>query len=168
MLIPFEELPPNARVWIYQASRDLTENECAFIEEQTELFINNWEAHGASLQASFGILYNRFLVIAVNQAFNLPSGCSIDKSVALVQAIEKELDVAFFDRTQIAFLIDGKVHTFPLSQLKSLVAEGVLTTDSVIFDNTADTKETLENSWKKNVLASWASRYFPKSHQKVD
>ncbi len=165
MLIPFEELPQTARVWIYQADRNLTEEECSFIEKQTEVFINGWDAHGAALQASYGIAYQRFLIISVNQEYNLPSGCSIDKSVALVRALEQALKVNFFERTLIPFLIDNEVKAYPMGQLKQMVAEGTITSESTMFDNTVGTKELLETKWKVAAQETWAARYFPKTVQ---
>lgn len=165
MLVSFEELPQNARVWIYQADRNLTEEECRFMEQQTEAFINGWDAHGASLQASFGIPYQRFFILAVNQEYHQPSGCSIDKSVALVRAFEQELKVNFFERTQIPFIVDNKVVTYPMKQLKQLVAEGAITPDTIMLDNTVGTKELLEQKWQVPVQQTWAGRYFPKTVQ---
>ena len=36
----FEELPDNARLWVYQASRDLTDAECAVLEGEMKAFSN--------------------------------------------------------------------------------------------------------------------------------
>ncbi len=165
MLVPFEALPPNARLWIYQASRPLSETECQQIETAAETFIESWDAHGAPLQAAYGIPFQHFLIIGVNQGYNLPSGCSIDKSVELVRQLEQTLGIPFFERTQIAFWINERIQTYPLAQLKSLVAEGILSADTLVFDNTIQTKEALETAWRKPMKESWAKRYLPKTAQ---
>ena len=40
MLIPFDQMPDNARLWIYQADRKLKPEEVRFVEENTNNFLN--------------------------------------------------------------------------------------------------------------------------------
>ena len=47
MLIPFNKMPDYARVWVYQANRDLTDSEVNTIQQILESQINNWAAHGS-------------------------------------------------------------------------------------------------------------------------
>ena len=64
MLVPFEDLSKEARVWIYPSNRPFRETEIEEITKKLEIFITAWSAHGAALQASFSLPYNRFIVIA--------------------------------------------------------------------------------------------------------
>jgi len=89
MFIPFENLPDDSKVWIYQSNRKLTDNEVAEIEADIMVFLENWSAHGTSLEASFAVKYNRFIVLAVNQEVQAATGCSIDASVQFIQKLEK-------------------------------------------------------------------------------
>ncbi|HBK83263.1 MAG TPA: ABC transporter ATPase, partial [Flavobacterium sp.] len=85
MYIPFKDLPPHSKVWIYQANRKLTDAEVDEISNATQLFIEQWAAHGTSLEASYLIKYNRFIILAVNQDIQKATGCSIDSSVQFIQ-----------------------------------------------------------------------------------
>ena len=67
MLVPFNTLPNNARVWIYQANREFTENEIHEISKKAEDFIETWTRHGEDLKASYEIKYQQFLVLAVDR-----------------------------------------------------------------------------------------------------
>jgi len=60
MYIPFDQLPPRSRLWIYQASRPLTAAEVAQIKPILVDFITQWTSHGDKLQASAELLYIRF------------------------------------------------------------------------------------------------------------
>ncbi|KAA5544136.1 hypothetical protein [Adhaeribacter rhizoryzae] len=160
MYIPFSQLPANARVWIYQASRALTEEEVAALGTVLAQFSTEWTSHGETLQASAQIFHNRFLVIANNEDVNSPSGCSIDASVRFVKELEQRLNVSFFDRTQLAFFKDNGVEVVPLKAVKEKISSGELQADSLYFDNTVPTAGQVLNSWPKPAKETWLARYF--------
>ena len=66
MYTPFENLPEESKIWIYQSNRKLTDDEVTAITTKCKEFVENWAAHGTSLEASFLIKYNRFIIFAVN------------------------------------------------------------------------------------------------------
>ena len=47
MLVDFENLPEDSRIWIYQANRKLSGEEVEMINEKAKAFLVNWTAHGA-------------------------------------------------------------------------------------------------------------------------
>ena len=96
MYIPFQEMPGQARIWVYQASRSLYASELDQIKQVLAQSCQNWEAHGAPLQASFEIKYNQVIIVAVNEAMNAASGCSIDASTRWFKALGETLQVDFF------------------------------------------------------------------------
>src|SRR5690606_41352895 len=101
MFVEFNELSDAARVWIYQANRSFTEEEIEQIKKKSEEFITQWTAHGANLKASYELRYKRFLIIALDQEFNVPSGCSIDASVHFIQQLEKQYHVDLLDKMNV-------------------------------------------------------------------
>lgn len=160
MYIPFHQIPPQARIWIYQASRELTEAEVEALNPVLTQFITEWTSHGQLLQASAQIFHNRFLVIANDEDVNSPSGCSIDASVHFVKQLENRLNVSFFDRTQLAFLAGNEVQVAPLKEIKNQVVAGTINPDSLYFDNTIATAGQLKSSWPQPARETWLSRYF--------
>lgn len=80
MYIPFENLPDESKIWIYQSNRKFSDEEMAEIETDLKAFVENWAAHGTSLEASYQLKYNRFIILAVNQEVQNATGCSIDSS----------------------------------------------------------------------------------------
>ena len=86
MYVPFENLPPESKVWIYQSNRKFTEEEWSAIETDLKAFIDSWSAHGTGLEASYLLKYYRFIILAVNQEVQIATVCSIDKSVEFIQA----------------------------------------------------------------------------------
>ena len=88
MLVNFDTLPETARIWIYQCNRSFSDSELEEISKKTSVFLEEWAAHGADLQAGFEIKYKRFIVIALDQKINAATGCSIDASVKFIQDLE--------------------------------------------------------------------------------
>src|SRR6187399_3043794 len=104
MLVSFNTLPPTARIWVYQSSRPMTDNEVSQSREVTEKFIENWTAHDARLKGGVEILFNHFIIIGVDENYNDASGCSIDKKVNFVKQLGAEFQIDFFNRMQIAYI----------------------------------------------------------------
>lgn len=160
MLIPFEEMPDNARLWIYQAERKLTSEEVQFVEANTESFLNQWQAHGQDLKASFQLAYDQFLIISVDESFSQASGCSIDASVHLIKALENELKISFMTTSQVAFLQDEEISLYPFNQLKTQVTNSVIKPETLVFDNTVQNVAEFKTRWLKESQHTWVNRYF--------
>jgi hypothetical protein len=45
MFIPFENLPEDSKIWIYQSNRKFSDDEMIDIENDLKTFIENWSAH---------------------------------------------------------------------------------------------------------------------------
>lgn len=160
MYIPFNQLPPHARVWIYQADRALAETEQAEIKPLLERFATDWSSHGKGLQASADLLHDRFLVLANNETVTSASGCSIDKSVSFVRELEQRFGVSFFDRTRLAFLQDDEVKLVGMNEMKEKVAAGEIEKNTLYFDTLVNNYGELQQDWPRPAGSSWLSRYF--------
>ena len=155
MLVPFNTLPDTARLWVYQASRPLTIDELKGIETQASNFIESWTAHQAGLRAGFQVLYNRFVIIAVDENYNDASGCSIDKKVNFIKQVGEELKIDFFNRLQIAYLHNDAIQIAGMHELAGLIKSGSLSDETIMFNNLVSTIEELNNKWKVPVRQSW-------------
>ena len=160
MYIPFSNLDFEARIWVYQANRPLTNEEVGIITETLKSALDTWEAHGKALTASGKVFEHRFIVIGVDERDELPSGCSIDKSTRWLQQIGSQMNIDFFDRS-LAYLDDnGDLQTIPVPKIKQAVSEEVISPFTVIFDNQVATKAQWMKRWKTPASNSWLSRYF--------
>ena len=155
MLVPSSQLPDHSRIWIYQSSREFTRDEIESISAETENFLQTWTAHDKSLKAGFEIRYNRFLILMIDEKVAGASGCSIDKSVHFVQALEKKYDINFLDRMKFAFDSENGVEVVSGDRFRELFSSGALTGDSLVFNNLIGTKKELSTGWKIPVKDSW-------------
>src|SRR3954471_24158585 len=99
MYTTFDSMPADSRLWVYQANRKFTSGEKEILEKGLTELCTQWKAHGAPLRTSFTIVYNLFVVIAVDEQVHGASGCSIDGSVRYLHGLQHDLNLDFFDRS---------------------------------------------------------------------
>lgn len=161
MYVSIENMPEHSRLWIYQASRQLNEQEEGIIADALKIFCDQWAAHGSGLKTSFRIDHHRFVLLAVDEKAGDASGCSIDSSVRALKELEQKLDLDFFDRSEIAFWEHDEVVTHPLTKLKKLFAICRLSPESETFNTLATTLGEWNNHPRMLVTESWLKRYIP-------
>lgn len=165
MYVDFGKLPDSARVWVYQANRFLTDDEVNTVENTLPPALSQWAAHGQPLLASARVISNRFVVIGVDESYNLPSGCSIDASVRTLRDIGRQLNqgdgpLDFSDRSAAVQLADGSVETFALPTLKTAVADGLIKPETIVLNTLVQTKSEFLANWRIQAVDSWLKRYF--------
>ncbi|MCB0456313.1 MAG: ABC transporter ATPase [Flavobacteriaceae bacterium] len=159
MLTPFENLPDESRIWVYQANRKLTDDEVSFIEEQTRAFLEQWTAHGAELEAGFEMKYHRFIVIGLNQENASASGCSIDASVHFIQTLEKKLEIDLLDKMNVTFYHGEYIAYKPLLEFKKMAKNRSVSGNTIVFNNLVNTKAEYLEHWEVPAKDSWHSRF---------
>ena len=150
-----EDFAANSRVWIYQSDRIFFMQEALGMETMLQQFVSDWKSHGTPVKGYANLFFGRFIILIADENATGVSGCSTDSSVRLIKEIEKKYNVSLFDRQMLTFYIKEKVEPLPLSQLKYAVKNKFITADTLYFDNTVLTKETLENKWIIPIENTW-------------
>jgi hypothetical protein len=159
MYIPFQEMPDQARIWVYQASRSLQASEIDQITQTITEACQAWEAHGAPLQASFEIRHKQVIIVAVNEAMNAASGCSIDVSTRWFKTLGESFQVDFFNR-DLAVVRNEQVTLIGLGQLKSSIEAGNLHPADQIITPLLQTLKQYREAWTCKAADSYLKRYF--------
>ncbi|MEQ8908628.1 MAG: ABC transporter ATPase [Vicingaceae bacterium] len=154
----YQDLPNHSRVWIYQSSRALSDQEVNEIKDYGNRFIANWAAHGKELQAAFEVFYNRFIVLFADESQVKASGCSIDASVHFVKDIEKAYQLDLFDRLNITYKSGNKIDALRMNDFQGALNKGQLTENTIVFNNLVETKGAFDTAWEVPVKESWHSR----------
>ena len=154
-MTPINQMPDKAKLWVYQSNRALTNDEVAEITKEGLAFIADWSAHGASLKAGFEVMYNRFIVLAVDEQQALASGCSIDKSVKFVKDIELQFNINLFDRMQVAYRKGNEIEVCKLSAFEKLAEQGLINESTIVFNNMVTTKSAFDSEWEVPLKESW-------------
>ena len=82
----FDQMPDDARLWVYQCNRKFSPAEIEGINSSLQEFLASWDAHGIALKSSYRLYYDQVIVLAVDQSSHGASGCSIDASVAFMKS----------------------------------------------------------------------------------
>jgi hypothetical protein len=74
MLVEFNQLPANARFWMFTSNRLLTQEEIASLNNELSLFVQKWTAHKQYLNASYSLIDDAILVVGVDESQTGASG----------------------------------------------------------------------------------------------
>lgn len=151
----FPDLPDHTRLWIYQASHQLSDEDCEQMQQKLDEFCSTWSSHGKPLKCAATILFNTFIVIGVDEISQSASGCSIDNSVNFIKELEEDHEVGFFENLIFAVLDGREVRLYDMEAFKEKFADGGIDGDTLIFNNQVKTKSEFERAWIIPLRKSW-------------
>lgn len=156
------KLQRNSRIWIYTASRRLKPEEVIWIEKKGAEFTSGWRTHGKPLEAAVEVLNNHFIIVAVDDEWVGPSGCSIDSSISFIKELESSLHIDFLDKLNIAYRgQDGSIEVIRLSEFQALIEKGEVKSNTLVFNNLIQKLYQLENEWEVELDKSWHKQLLP-------
>ena len=151
--------PDESRVWIYQADRPVNESLVGKVNGLVDQFAEQWTSHSHDVNATGGLLHDRFLVLIADETRAGVSGCSIDSSVAFVRQLGEFCMVDFMDRQHFAYLENDEVKTVHMHALADLYGSGQVDDSTMFFDNLVKNKGDFVSSWVKPLGESWMKRF---------
>jgi len=159
--VPFERLPDHGRLWVFPASRDLTDAEVASCLAEVDAFLETWRAHGMPLHAGREVVERRFLLVGVDVDAEAPSGCSIDALVNRLRALGDEAGVQWVDHAPVWYRDEGHVRSVPRAEFRRLAAAGKVAPDVHVFDTTLTAvRHFREGRLERPATESWHGRTF--------
>ena len=160
MFVPFDKLPDQSRVWIYPSNRQFTNDELASIREKAEVFLKQWTAHGADLQAGIDLPYDRFVVLGLNELVQSASGCSIDASVHFIQSLEETFAITLLDKMNVTLRNKRTIDHITLKEFRTKAKKKQVSSDVIVFNNLVMNKFEYNSLWEVPASLSWHARYF--------
>ena len=160
MLVDFNSLPEDSRIWVYQSNRKFSDDEISELNKLISEFLIQWTAHGTSLEAGFELKHNRFIVIGLNQESASASGCSIDASVHFMQQLEKQYQVDLLDKMNVTFYTGEFITHKTLQDFKQMAKSKAISKKTVVFNNLVNTKSEYLENWEVPAEESWHTRFF--------
>lgn len=156
MLIDFNTLPGSSRLWVFQSSRILSEEEGQQLVHSMKKFIGSWISHDIPLYAGIALFHDHFLVVAVDDTANRAGGCSVDKMMAFVKQASAQFKLDFFDRMKVAVLnAEDAVELIALHDLDRLLSDDIIHAETIVFNNMVTTVDEFHHSWKIPLKDSW-------------
>jgi hypothetical protein len=154
------KLPDSSRVWVYQSNRAFSDIELLELNKQLSQFNLGWEAHGKKLNSAIEVYYNQFVVIFVDESSQHATGCSIDKSVALMKHIENKFSVEMLDRMNLAYKKNGSIKNIKIGDFQEKARSGQFDVDLEVFNNLIKNKGEFLSNWETTVKKSWHINLF--------
>ena len=157
----FDELPPDARVWIFGAERPLVETERARVLDEVDAFIGQWAAHDVPLTTARDLRYDQFIFVAVDERAAGASGCSIDALVRRMKGLQAELGVELVNHTPVLYRDGADIARVSRERFADLVESGSISQETVVFDNTVTTAGAVRDGrWELPAANAWHGRAF--------
>lgn len=151
----YKKFPENSKVWVYQSSRPLDEDDVNFLKVRIDDFVSKWESHGSLLKADFDVLNNLFVAFFVDEQSDRMCGSAQDRMVRLMKELEQELEVEFLNRMNLAYMKNNVATVVKMNDFSALYANGEITDNTIVLNNTITTKREFDSAWKTPLKDSW-------------
>lgn len=152
------DLSKESRVWVYQADKLMSTEEREHILSQLKQFCLSWTAHNMALKADCDILYNKFIVLTVDETQAGASGCSIDKSVKALKELSDNTGINFFDRMQVYYLNGEELKGVHVSEVDKLKQDGLINKETKFFNPLVKTLGELEDAFLVPFQNHWLNK----------
>lgn len=134
-----------SKVWIYLSNRDFTASEAVSIDSLLSDFSTNWTSHGQKVYGQAFLFENRFIIFVADESKSGVSGCSIDKTVAIVREITSTYKVNLMDRSLVAIRRNEKLEVLSLANLQEQIKQNTIATNVPIYNTLVQCKAELLN-----------------------
>ncbi len=151
-------LPEDSRVWVYAADKEISDHVSDIIKEQLYDFSLQWRSHGQELDCYAQLFHQQFLVFVADSSA-LPSGCSIDSSVHVIKELSQQHGIDFFNRMVFQYFEDEHIRNIKKSDLKDAYNKGMITNETLFFNNLVTSKSEFINDWIIPLSDSWHSKF---------
>jgi hypothetical protein len=164
--VEFQQLPDDARVWVFGSVRPLNEAQCARLLAIVDDYLDQWHAHGAPLASSREWTEQHFLTIGVDERAAGASGCSIDALYRTLQQLERELGVSLVGGGRVFYRTrNGEVHAVDREEFFGLAERGAITGTTPVFDTTVTTLGEWRKRFEGPAAESWHGQLLPTEHR---
>lgn len=166
MLTAFQDLPDNARVWVYGVDRDLDRTKESILLQEVDNYLTTWNAHGVPLSAGRHWKDGRFLTVAVDQNRAGASGCSIDGLYRTLKSVEPRIGAAVVTSGLVFFRgKDGRIRSVTRDEFSRLAATGEIDGKTEVFDPSVTSlgewrarfSSHASDSWHRSLLSTRAT-----------
>lgn len=155
-IVPFAELPADARVWLFGAAAPIDEVDEKRVLAAVDSFLLTWKAHSQPLWAARDWREERFLAVGVDTSREGASGCSIDGLYRALKAIEGGIGTTLLDGSLVYYRDDaGLVHGISRDDFAYLARRGEVGPDTPVMDLSITDVATYRSAFSRPARSSW-------------
>ncbi len=149
MLVDFNTISDESRLWIYGSESKLNDYQQDIILNKISEYLKTWDYHNNSLTSAVRIKENHFIVIALDDFEFGVGGCSIDSLQRIIQELERDFNISLLNRLNVFCKIENKIHCVPLHKLGTVAKP-----DTLFYDITIQRKYELKK-YIKPIKEGW-------------
>ncbi|NNF58715.1 MAG: hypothetical protein HKN04_10790 [Rhodothermaceae bacterium] len=159
-------LPDDARLWLFAADRALSSEEQTALLSRMSAFIAGWTSHGRPVPAEAALLHGRIVAVGASLAEGEVnagvSGCGIDSLQHALDDAAAQVGVGWLSGLNVLFRDDGgTIQALSRPAFRRLAKDGLVTTETCVFDLTLDTAGALRTiGVERPAGGSWHGRVF--------
>lgn len=159
--IAFDRLPDHAHLWVFAASRPLSQPEEAELLRAVDAFQAQWAAHGTPLTSGRDLRHDRFLLVAVDEQAAGVSGCSIDALTRALRALEQQFGVELLNNGPVLFRDGDAIRRVSRHEFQRLADQGQVDPATIVFDNTVSSVGAVRaGRWEAPAAETWHGRVY--------
>lgn len=152
-LIPFDQLPDDARLWVFAASHPIGADGETDLLASVDAWLEQWRAHGTPLVCAREWRESRFLAIGVDQSVEGASGCSIDSLFRVLQELERTLGTRLLAGGRVFYRnAEGQVMCTDRGFFRKMPG---IDASTRVFDTTITTVGEYRRTFERPVRDSW-------------
>lgn len=154
--MPFDELPDDARVWVFGSSDSLSTDAQKSMLSAVDAWLDKWTAHGEPLTCGRELREGRFLVVGVDQRSVGASGCSIDALFHVLEGLETTLGTTFRGGDRIFYRVGTEsIVVADRDSFAALAGEGLVDDSTPVFDTAVTDAGSYRRAFERPLGESW-------------
>ena len=166
-LVPFDQLPEDARLWVFAARAPLDEVDAPRLLAAVDGYLLTWKAHGAALTCARDFRDEYFLAVGVDERATDASGCSIDGLFRVLQAMEDGIGTSMVGGGMVYFRGAGDLVLFcTRAEFEAMARRGDVDGETLVFDTTVTSVRDYRARFERRARESWHAQLLPAQARK--
>jgi hypothetical protein len=158
MLVPFSDLPDNARIWIFGSDKPLGGAVADTLLAEVDSYLDQWKAHGFPLRAAREWRDGRFLIIGIDPTVEQASGCSIDGLFRSLQQMQTSIGAQLVGGGRVFYRdASGAAQSLRRDEFESLASSGKIGPKTPVFDTSLTQLDKWKSEFEQPFAESWAA-----------
>ena len=157
-LVPFESLPPSARIWVFGSDVPVTGAPADTLLSEVDQYLATWKAHGFPLKAARDWRDNRFLIIGIDPTAEQASGCSIDGLFRQLQQVQRSIGAQLVGGGRVYYRdATGATQSTTRDDFRALKEKGTVGPRTPVFDTSLTRLDDWQSKFERPLAESWAA-----------
>lgn len=155
MIVSYESLSEESRVFIFPASRKFYPKEIPELQDKLKQICEGFK----STDINYQLRYDRFIVFIISDKTPLDLD-GHNEMISHIQELEKTFDLVLMDKVNVCFKQGEYVQLKEIPDFKKLIKNRGASKKTIVFDHMINSKQEYESVWELPAGESWLAHFF--------